>query len=162
MHHLGDHEESVLPNRTYPRESQGGIAVSNQATTALCARSFRITRCTSICRIQGGSDPGDYQFFNELPKEVPYGYACTYIPDNSNPIRSVQQAAGGVFGMDADKQVWLTKYTTGLSHNNTYSAAGAQTADLCQTTWCGTSMERCSHLQSLSQMEAMMKIEWMT
>jgi hypothetical protein len=33
-----------------------------------------------------GGDPGDYQFFNELPKEVPHGYACAYIPNNNNPV----------------------------------------------------------------------------
>jgi hypothetical protein len=129
MRRLGDHEESVLPNRTYPGESQGGIVVSNQATTALCAHSFRITWCTSICRIQGGGDPGDYQFFNEPPKKVPHGYACAYIPNSSNPVHLIQQAAGGVPGMDAAKQAWLAKYATGLSHDNTYSAPGAQTAD---------------------------------
>jgi hypothetical protein len=31
--------------------------------------------------------------------------------------------------MDADMQTWLAKYTTGLSHDNTYLAPGAQTAD---------------------------------
>jgi hypothetical protein len=31
MRRPGDHEESVLPNRTYPGESQGGIAISKQA-----------------------------------------------------------------------------------------------------------------------------------
>jgi hypothetical protein len=31
--------------------------------------------------------------------------------------------------MDADKQAWLAKYATGPSHDNTYSAPGAQTAD---------------------------------
>jgi hypothetical protein len=72
-----------------------------------------------------GGNPGDYQFFNEPPKEVPHGYACAYIPNNSNPVRSIQQVAGGVSGMDADKQVWLAKYTTGPSHDNTYSAPGA-------------------------------------
>jgi hypothetical protein len=36
-----------------------------------------------------GGDPGDYQFSNELPKEVSHGYACTYIPDSSNPVRSI-------------------------------------------------------------------------
>jgi hypothetical protein len=76
-----------------------------------------------------GRDPGDYQFFNELPKEVPHRYACTYIPDSSIPIRSIQQAAGGISGMDADKQAWLASYATGPSHDNTYSALGAQTAD---------------------------------
>jgi hypothetical protein len=40
--------------------------------------------------------------------------------DSSNPVRSIQQAAGGVSGMDADKQAWLAKYTTGPSHDNTY------------------------------------------
>jgi hypothetical protein len=31
--------------------------------------------------------------------------------------------------MDANKQAWLAKYATGLSHDNTYSAPGAQIAD---------------------------------
>jgi hypothetical protein len=74
-------------------------------------------------------DPGDYQFFNEPPKEVPHGYACAYIPDNSNSVRLIQQVAGGVSGMNADKQAWLAKYATGPSHDNTYLAPGAQSAD---------------------------------
>jgi hypothetical protein len=76
-----------------------------------------------------GGDPVDYQFVNELPKEVPHGYACAYIPDNSNPVCSIQQVAGGISGMDADKQAWLAKYTTGLSHDNPYSGHPAQTVD---------------------------------
>jgi hypothetical protein len=74
-------------------------------------------------------DPEDYQFFNEPPTEVPHGYACGYIPDNSNPVCSIQQSAGGISRMDADKQAWLAKYTTEPSHDNIYSALGAQTAD---------------------------------
>jgi hypothetical protein len=50
-----------------------------------------------------GGDPRDYQFFNEPPKEVPHGYGCTYIPESSNPVRSIQQVAGEISGMDADK-----------------------------------------------------------
>jgi hypothetical protein len=80
-----------------------------------------------------GGDPGDYQFFNELPKEVLHGYACAYIPDSSNPVRSIQQATGGISGMDADKQAWLAKYTTGPRHDNTYSAPGAQSVDQIST-----------------------------
>jgi hypothetical protein len=76
-----------------------------------------------------GGDPVDYQFFNEPPKEVPRGYKCAYIPDSSNLVHSIQHAAGGVSGMDADKQAWLAKYATGPIHDNTYSALGAQTAD---------------------------------
>jgi hypothetical protein len=38
---------------------------------------------------KAGGDPGDYQFFNEPPKEVPHGYACAYIPDSSNLVRSI-------------------------------------------------------------------------
>jgi hypothetical protein len=41
----------------------------------------------------------------------------------------IQQEAGGVSGMDADKHVWLAKYVTGLRHDNTTSAPGSQTAD---------------------------------
>ena len=71
----------------------------------------------------------DYQFFNEPPKEVPPGYTCAYIPDSSNPVRTIQQAAGGVSGMDADKQAWLAKYATGPRYDNTYSAPEAQVVD---------------------------------
>jgi hypothetical protein len=63
-----------------------------------------------IYKVRGG--PRGYQFFNEPPKEVPHGYACAYIPDSKNPVRSIQQAAGGVSGMDADKQAWFAKYAT--------------------------------------------------
>jgi hypothetical protein len=75
----------------------------------------------------------DYQFFNEPPKEVPHGYTCAYIPDSSNPVCLIQQMAGGVSGMDVDKKAWLAKYTTGLSHDNTYSAPRAQTVDQIST-----------------------------
>jgi hypothetical protein len=76
-----------------------------------------------------GGDPVDYQFFNEPHKEVPHGYACAYISDSSNLVRSIQQVARGVSGMDADKQAWLAKYATGPSHDNTYLDLGAQTVD---------------------------------
>jgi hypothetical protein len=35
--------------------------------------------------------------------------------------------------MDVDKQAWLVKYATRLSHDNTYSAPGAQTVDQIST-----------------------------
>jgi hypothetical protein len=76
-----------------------------------------------------GGDPVDHQFFSEPPKEIPHGYMCAYIPDNNNPVHSVQRAAGGVSGADADKQAWLTAYATGPSHDSTHSAPGAQTVD---------------------------------
>jgi hypothetical protein len=72
-----------------------------------------------------GGDPVDYQFFNEPPKEVPHGYACAYIPDSSNPVRSIQQVASGASGMDADNQACLAKSATGPSHDNTFLAPGA-------------------------------------
>jgi hypothetical protein len=56
-----------------------------------------------------GGDPGDYQFFNEPPKEVPHGYACAYIPDISNPVCSIQQKDGGIPGsMLISKHGWLS------------------------------------------------------
>ena len=60
-----------------------------------------------------GGDPGDYQFFNEPPKQIPHGYVCAYVPDYSNPIRAGQHAVGGASGMDVEKQAWLAKYVTG-------------------------------------------------
>jgi hypothetical protein len=71
-----------------------------------------------------GGDPVD-QFFSEPPKEIPHGYICAYIPDSNNPVHSVQRAAGGVSGANADKQVWLAAYATGPSHDSTHSAPGA-------------------------------------
>jgi hypothetical protein len=41
-----------------------------------------------VYKVGGGH--GDYQFFNEPPKEVPHGYACAYIPDSCNPVRLIQ------------------------------------------------------------------------
>jgi hypothetical protein len=76
-----------------------------------------------------GGDHVDQQFFSEPPKEILHGYMCAYIPDNNNPIHSVQRAAGGVSEADADKQVWLAAYATGPSHDSTHSAPGAQTVD---------------------------------
>jgi hypothetical protein len=34
--------------------------------------------------------------------------------------------------------------------------------DLCQTNWCGTSIETCRHPQPMSRMNTMMRIRWMT
>jgi hypothetical protein len=76
-----------------------------------------------------GGDPVDHQFFSEPPKEIPHGYMCAYIPDSNNPVHSVQRAAGGVFGVDADKQAWLATYATGPSHDSMHSAPRAQTVD---------------------------------
>jgi hypothetical protein len=128
-HRPRDHEESVLPIRTYPGESQGGIAVSNQATLPYTFVALESHGAPAYVVYKVGGDPVEYQFFNEPPKEVPYGYICAYVPDSSNPVRSIQQAAGGVSGMNADKQAWLAKYATRPSHDNTYSAPGAQTTD---------------------------------
>ncbi|KAK1698114.1 hypothetical protein QYE76_014811 [Lolium multiflorum] len=58
-----------------------------------------------------GSDPGDYQFMYEPPKEIPHGYVCTYVPDYK------------LDEPDAEKQAWLTKYATGTSHERSTSAA---------------------------------------
>jgi hypothetical protein len=41
-----------------------------------------------VYKVRG--DPGDYQSFNQLPKEVPHGYACAYILDSSNPLCLIQ------------------------------------------------------------------------
>jgi hypothetical protein len=76
-----------------------------------------------------GGDPVDHQFFSEPPKEIPHGYMCAYIPDSSNLVHSVQRAAGGVSGANADKQAWLAAYATGPSHDSAHSALGAQTVD---------------------------------
>jgi hypothetical protein len=126
---LGDHEESVLPNRTYPGSHKGELPFQTRPPLpyALTALDSHGALAYGVYKV--GSDPGYYQFFNEPPKEVQHGYACAYIPDSSNSVRSIQQTAGGVHGMDADKQAWLAKYATGSSHDNTYLAPGAQTVD---------------------------------
>jgi hypothetical protein len=40
-----------------------------------------------------GGDPVDHQFFSDLPKEIPHGYMCAYVPDNNNLVHSVQREA---------------------------------------------------------------------
>jgi hypothetical protein len=73
-----------------------------------------------------GGDPVDHQFFSEPPKEILHGYMCAYIPDSNNLVHLVQRVAGGVSGMDADKQAWLAAYATGPSHDSVHSAPGAR------------------------------------
>jgi hypothetical protein len=70
-------------------------------------------------------DSMGHQFFSEPPKEIPHRYMCAYIPDSNNLVHSVQRAAGGVSGADADKQAWLAAYATGPSHDGTHSTPGA-------------------------------------
>ena len=47
-----------------------------------------------------GGDPGEGQFLTEPPKEILYGYTCTYIPDSVSPTRSVQSVNPGASGAD--------------------------------------------------------------
>jgi hypothetical protein len=75
----------------------------------------------------------DHQFFSEPPKEIPHGYMCAYIPDSNKPVCLAQRATGGMSGIDADKQAWLPKYATGLSHDSTHSVPGVQTVDQIST-----------------------------
>ncbi|KAK1641990.1 hypothetical protein QYE76_059795 [Lolium multiflorum] len=59
-----------------------------------------------------GGDPGDCQFLQEPPKEIPHGYVCTYVLDCNNLARTNQIATHsgtnqiatrGISGADADK-----------------------------------------------------------
>jgi hypothetical protein len=83
--------------------------------------------CPAYIVFKVGGDPVDHQFFSEPPKEIPRGYMCAYVPDSNNPVHSVQRAARGVSGADADKQAWIAAYATGPSHDSTHSTPGAQT-----------------------------------
>jgi hypothetical protein len=73
---LGSHK-GELPFQTRPSLPHTFIALESHG--ALAYAIYKV-----------GGDPVDYQFFNETPKEVPHGYTCTYIPDNSNPVRLIQ------------------------------------------------------------------------
>ena len=42
-----------------------------------------------------GGDPGDCQFLQEPPKEVPHGYVCAYVPDSNVLARTNQTATAG-------------------------------------------------------------------
>ena len=59
-----------------------------------------------------GGDPGEGQFLNEPPKEIPHGYTCMYIPDSINPTHAGHLVGTGASGADAEKQAWLAKYAT--------------------------------------------------
>jgi hypothetical protein len=125
----GDHEESVLPIRIYPGGHKGELSFQTRPPLPYTLAAPESQGALVYVVYMVGGDHVDYQFFNEPPKEVPHGYACAYIPDNSNVVHSIQQVAGGLSGMDDDKQAWLAKYATRPSHDNTYSAPGAQTTD---------------------------------
>ena len=62
-----------------------------------------------------GGDPGEGQFLNEPPKEIPHGYTCAYIPDNVSPTCTGQLVGTGTSGVDAEKQALLAKYAIGPS-----------------------------------------------
>jgi hypothetical protein len=83
MCHPGDHEESVLPIRTYPGESQGGIVVSDQATTALYIRSSRITWCTPplMALVFGDRAPVEYKanLVSYFDPVIPQGFGGTKL-----------------------------------------------------------------------------------
>jgi hypothetical protein len=53
---------------------------------------------------------------------------CLYTGQQQSGTFGIE-AAGGVFGADADKQAWLDAYATGPSHDSAHSAPGAQTVD---------------------------------
>jgi hypothetical protein len=64
-----------------------------------------------------------------IPKEVPHGYVCAYIPDGGSPAQPTQKTTGGTSVVDANKQAWLATYATGPSHESTHSAPGVHTVD---------------------------------
>jgi hypothetical protein len=129
-HSLHRHSESLV--NTFERvvgSHKGELPFQTRSPLPYALTALESHGAPAYVVYKVGGDPGDYQSFKELPKEVPHGYACTYILDSSNPVRLIQQAAEGVSRMDADKQAWLAKYATRPSHDNTYLALGAQTAD---------------------------------
>jgi hypothetical protein len=89
VHRLGDHEESVLSNRTHPGESQGELPFQTRPPLPYALAAPESHGALAYVVYKVGGDPGDYQFFNEPPKEVPHRYACAYIPESSNPVRLI-------------------------------------------------------------------------
>ncbi|KAK1691990.1 hypothetical protein QYE76_008687 [Lolium multiflorum] len=86
-----------------------------------------------------GGDPSDYQFLTEAPKEIPQGYACTYVPDCGNWALTNQATTsgtpaktGGTSATELEKQTWLTKYAT---PTNLQSSAPAVGSELEKQTW---------------------------
>ena len=51
-----------------------------------------------------GGDPGEGQFLNEPPKEIPHSYTCVSIPDSISPTRAGHLVGTGASGIDAEKQ----------------------------------------------------------
>ncbi|KAK1627204.1 hypothetical protein QYE76_001519 [Lolium multiflorum] len=61
-----------------------------------------------------GGDPGDYQFLQDAPKEIPHGYAWT------------SGATGGASEADPEKQTWLAKYATPTKLPSPAPAVGSE------------------------------------
>ncbi|KAK1611624.1 hypothetical protein QYE76_035297 [Lolium multiflorum] len=80
-----------------------------------------------------GGDPSDYQFLTEAPKEIPQGYACTYVPDCGNWVLSNQATTSGTpaktgetSATELEKQTWLTKYATPTKLPSPAPAVGSE------------------------------------
>ncbi|KAK1632240.1 hypothetical protein QYE76_006555 [Lolium multiflorum] len=104
---------------------------------ALAAPEVPATPAFVVYKI--GGDPSDYQFLTEAPKEIPHGYACTYVPDCGNWALTNQATTsgtpaktGGTSATELEKQTWLTKYAT---PTNLQSPAPAVGSELEKQTW---------------------------
>jgi hypothetical protein len=62
--------------------------------------------------------PEDYQFFNKPPNHIPHGYSCMYVPDCAGTAHPIWSGVAGIYEADTEKQAWLDKYATRLSHEN--------------------------------------------
>ena len=125
-HTLHRHSESLVNELEViknPYSPLGPMLVSHRGEASLQSRlpvSYSLTALVPqgspiyvVYKI--GGDPGEGQFLNEPPKEIPHGYTCVYIPDSISPTRAGHLVGTGASGADAEKQAWLAKYATGPS-----------------------------------------------
>ncbi|KAK1604960.1 hypothetical protein QYE76_028633 [Lolium multiflorum] len=128
----GNHEASYSPSGPTLGTHQGEIPFHTrpQLTFSLAAPEPPGSPAFVVYKI--GGDTADYQFMLEPPKEIPDGYTCMYVPDCNNLARTnqitaggISGTAGGISGVDADKQAWLAKYATATDQQSSAPAANS-------------------------------------
>ncbi|KAK1648413.1 hypothetical protein QYE76_066218 [Lolium multiflorum] len=115
----GDHEPPILAVRTSSRDASRRVATPVPSTAAIWLAAPEVPTTPAFVVYKIGGDPSDHQFLPEMPKEIPQGYACTYVPDCGNWALTNQATtsgtpakAEGTSATELDKQTWLTNYAT--------------------------------------------------
>ncbi|KAK1652076.1 hypothetical protein QYE76_069881 [Lolium multiflorum] len=127
----GDHEPQYSPSGPALGTHQGELPLQSRPPLPYAlATPAEVPATPAFVVYKIGGDPNDCQFLVEAPKEIPQGYACTYVPDCGNWALS-NQATTSCSWLELEKQTWLAKYATPANLQS--ASPAASTADQIST-----------------------------